>query len=181
MKTLALHILDIGHNSVSAGAGTLEIELWYNSPAKLILLSFTDDGKGMSEEQKNAAADPYFTSRTTRKVGMGLPLLKHTAMQCGGDLDIQSEEGKGTKVSVCLRSEHIDLPPLGDLPGVILMLATAKKGMRLIYKHITDLGTYVFDSHEVQQALGEIKLNDPMIAADIREMIQANIEEITPQ
>ena len=181
MKELALHILDIGHNSLSAGAKTLSIELGYEASSGMVLLHFTDDGKGMGEEECKAATDPYFTSRSTRKVGMGLPLLKHTARQCGGDLEIQSGIGKGTRVRVSFQADHIDLPPLGDIAGVILMLATAKKGIHLIYKHYSVLGNYVFDSLEAEEVLGEIKLDDPMIAADIKEMIQSNIDEITPR
>lgn len=178
MKELALHILDIGHNSVAAGASMLQIEMDYRNDG-ILQLSFEDNGKGMSSDEAQKALSPYFTGRTTRKVGLGLPLLKHTAEQCGGELSIVSERGRGTKVVATFQTRHIDLPPVGDLAGIVMMLATAKEDMRLLFTLRSDGKSYTFDTEEIKQALGgNIPLNHPVVADDIRGLFIENSNEI---
>lgn len=124
MKDLSMHILDIVENSTRAGASLVTIEITEDTAKNLMSIAITDNGKGMTEEQMARALDPFFTTKTKRShVGLGLPLLKNTAEQCGGNLLLESSPGKGTMVRATMILDHIDRPPLGDLNetlGVIM-------------------------------------------------------------
>ncbi len=176
MKELALHILDIGHNSADAGATLLNLIYHLDDESGMLNISFEDNGKGMSAEEVRASTDPFFTSRKTRKVGLGLPLLKHTAIQCGGNLEVDSEPGGGTRVKASFIADHIDLPPYGDIAGVLIMLAEIKKEFRIIYTHKENSNSFVFDSLDVSESLGDIPMSNPMVSDDVKEYINQNIE-----
>lgn len=111
MNDLSMHILDIIQNSISAGATRVILTVDENPASDRLVISITDNGKGMTPDQVRRLADPFFTSRTTRRVGMGIPLLVQTAQQSGGDVSIESEPGKGTSVTA-----FSDIPILTDRP-----------------------------------------------------------------
>ena len=115
MKEIALHILDIAQNSITAGADRLEIALTEENGA--ISLTIADDGRGMSPELLATVSDPFTTTRTTRKMGLGLPLLRLAAEQTGGSLTIESTLGAGTTVRALFRGDHIDCPPVASGRG----------------------------------------------------------------
>ncbi|MDO4741687.1 MAG: ATP-binding protein, partial [Eubacteriales bacterium] len=123
MRELADNILDIAQNSISAGASLVEIDITVSREKGTIEFVFKDDGCGMSEEMVRTVTDPFTTTRKTRKVGLGLPLLKQTALMTGGDFDIASKVGEGTCVRVSFGLENIDRPPMGDVPGTLFTLA----------------------------------------------------------
>ena len=122
MKELSLHILDIAENSVNAGATKIEISVNENLNKDVLIIKIKDNGKGMSAEKMKNIADPFITSRTTRKVGLGIPFLKAAAEACEGGLEIRSEIGFGTEVEVRFKHSHIDRMPLGDLKSTWLNL-----------------------------------------------------------
>ena len=122
MRELADNILDIAQNSIAAGASLVEIDISVSRAQDTVSLAFIDDGCGMSEDMVRAVCDPFTTTRKTRKVGLGLPLLKMTAQATGGEMSIASKPGEGTTVRVTVGLSHIDRPPRGDVPGVLYTL-----------------------------------------------------------
>jgi signal transduction histidine kinase len=123
MEELSLHVLDIAENSIAAGAKRVEIRIEEDPAADWLTIEITDDGAGMTEEQLQRATDPFFTTRTTRRVGLGLPLLQQAALAAGGDLQIHSAPGRGTQVTARFRYSHLDRQPMGDLRSTLMTLA----------------------------------------------------------
>ena len=119
MNDLSMHILDIVQNSISAGATRVSLTVDENPAADLLTIVIGDNGRGMTPEQVSRLSDPFFTSRTTRKVGMGIPLLKQSAEQSGGEIRITSEPGRGTEVTAVFGYSDIDRPPLGDVANAL--------------------------------------------------------------
>ena len=124
MRELSLNVLDIAQNSVAANAALCEIEVIESTRNKELFIGIYDNGKGMTEEQVKSVKDPFFTTRTTRKVGMGIPLFKMAAEMTGGSFDIESEVGVGTKVKAIFKTDHLDFTPLGDMCSSIVLLIT---------------------------------------------------------
>lgn len=178
MKDLSLHILDIAQNSISAGASNIGISIDENLAANTMAIEVTDNGRGMSAEVLERVTDPYFTSRTTRKVGLGIPLFKQNAEATGGSLQIESEEGRGTMLKATFVHNHLDRPPLGDMAGVMVLLAGANPEIRFVYTHRVDNEEYVFDTEEVKEALDGLPINDPQVMRFLKEMIIENLVAI---
>ena len=178
MNQLALHILDIAQNSIRANAKLVNIAITENPQSDEYKIVITDDGEGMTEAQLKKAADPFFTSRTTRKVGLGLPLIKHNAELSGGSFLLESEKGKGTKLSITFGFSHVDRPVLGDIAGAMLILATNEKQTDFLYSHQTPRGTFCFDTREIKESLDDVPLSAPEIRNFLIEMIRENLEQI---
>lgn len=178
MNELSLHILDIAQNSIRANAGLIEITITEKPDSDLLSMDIKDDGKGMSPQQVEQAANPFFTSRTKRKVGLGLPLLKHNAELTKGSFQIHSEENKGTQLQVNFGFHHIDRPVLGDMAGTLLILAANEKQTEIRYVHETPKGQFEFDTREVKKELDGVPLSTPEIRKFLNEMIRENLEQI---
>lgn len=178
MKTLALHILDITENSVAAGASLIEVEILDSLSKNQYQVTIRDNGKGIDKEMLKTVTDPYTTSRTTRKVGLGIPLFKQNAEQTGGGFAIKSEVGKGTEVVATFTHKNIDRPPLGDIAGTIVMLAANDREIEIIYTHKTDTDTFSFDTKDVKEALDGMSLSSPKVINWLKEMINENLTEI---
>lgn len=153
MKELSLHILDIAQNSISAECTRLKLSLVEHS--QRLTLTLTDNGRGMSQEFLATVTDPFTTTRTTRKVGLGLPLLRLAAEQTGGSFSIESTVGEGTTLMVIFHTDSIDCPPLGDMAGTVAMLLQGAPEVEFLYERATDRGEFRFDTREVREILGE--------------------------
>lgn len=175
MKDLSLHILDIAHNSIRAKAKNIHLKVEEGIHQDRLSIAITDDGSGMSPEQVAAITDPFFTTRSTRKVGLGIPLIKQRADECNGSFSIASEIGKGTQLSMDFQSSHIDLPELGDLAGVISGLCCSHPEIRFVFDYISSPIDFHFDTEEVLEALDGLAINTPEVEVFIREMIQENM------
>ena len=178
MKELSLNILDIAENSVKANATLTQIIL--KEDADTITISIIDDGKGMSEEILRGVVDPFYTTRTTRKVGLGLPLLKMAAEQTGGEMKISSKQATdeskehGTSVTATFNKNHLDFTPLGDVASTIVTLIQGHPDTDFYFEHTYLQNSVNFDSREVRQVLGpEIPLNE----YEILEWISNTLEE----
>ena len=178
MKDLSLHILDIVQNSISAKASLTQITIDEDKFNNRYVLTIEDNGSGMSPDILAKVTDPYTTSRKTRKVGMGLPLLKLNAELASGRLDITSELGVGTKVTAVFEFDHIDRVPIGDIAGVVVMLASMNPNLEFIYKHITPKGEYIFDTKEIKVVLDDLSIQDLSIQKYLKEMIEENLKDI---
>ena len=178
MKELSLHILDIVQNSIVAGAKHIHIGIAEDSERDTLSITIVDDGRGMPAEVVQRVLDPYTTSRTTRKVGLGLPLFNDACRSTGGELHIESTEGKGTKVLATLGLSHIDRQPLGDIAGVLALLVSGNPSIRFTYSHCKNGNTYTLDTEEVNEALDGVPINTPEVAKMLREMISLNLDEL---
>jgi signal transduction histidine kinase len=178
MKDLSLHVLDILQNSLSAEAHGINVEIVEDQVCDKYLITISDDGKGMSTEMVNKVTDPFFTTRTTRKVGLGIPLLKEHAERTGGTFSITSMPGKGTEIAADFILSHVDRQPLGDIAGAIVLTAAANPQVRIRYSHSTGFGTYLFDSFEVSEILGDTPINNARVIKFLVEMINENLEQI---
>lgn len=178
MKDLSLHILDIVQNSISAKATFIEITIDESHQANTYFVTIKDNGKGMSPEMVEKVTDPYVTSRTTRKVGLGLPLLKMNAERTGGHLKITSQEGKGTEVEALFIHDNIDRLPLGDIAGTLALMASANPLIEFTYTHSVDGEQYIFDTREIKEVLDDFPISDIHIFKFLKEMINENLQEI---
>lgn len=173
MKELSEHILDIAQNSLAAGAAHIAITLTEHDSGRLTVV-IEDDGRGMNPELLAAASDPFTTTRTTRKLGLGLPLYRMTAEQTGGGIRISSTPGKGTAVTADFDLRHLDCPPLGSLADTVALLIQGNPEVELTYRHITPRGMAELLTAEIRQVLGDdISLAEPAVF----NWIQTNLSE----
>lgn len=178
MKELSLNILDIAKNSVRAGAKNIGIFLNEDKNG-ILTLKITDDGCGMSEETVKAVSDPFYTSRQTRKVGLGIPFLTLAANQAGGDVEIRSRtkqdfpESHGTEVTATFDTKNIDFTPLGNVIESVLTLIQGNPEINYVFEHETPSFTVKFSTEEIREALGnDIPLSEPEIVCWMREYLE---------
>lgn len=160
MRELSLHLLDIAENSISAGASRIVISVREDMVADELWLEVADNGKGMSPEMVSKVLDPFVTSRTTRKVGLGIPLLKQAAEACNGFLTIESELGKGTKLTTKFQHSHIDRMPLGNLEDTLITLLLGTPSVNWVFNYQFNDQSFEFDDMEFKEALGDLPLSD---------------------
>jgi signal transduction histidine kinase len=150
MEDFALHILDIAENSIAASAKRIEILIIEDTMNDLLSIEIRDDGKGMDAETRERALDPFFTTRTTRRVGLGIPLLAQAARESDGTIEIISEPGKGTTVKACFRHSHPDRKPLGDIAETVRTIMAGKAELELKYEHRIDGSVYRLDTRDLK-------------------------------
>lgn len=179
MKELSLNILDISQNSISAHASLVQILI--EESLNSLKISITDDGRGMSEEFLQSVSDPFRTTRSTRKVGMGIPLFKLAAEQTGGWLTIISKsidlfpESHGTTITAFFHKDHLDFTPLGDIVSTIIILIQGNPDIDFLFKHdFTDEDSIVMDTREIREVLG---VDIPLNSFDVLEWIRGSLEE----
>ena len=170
MKELSLHLLDVAKNSTAAGAKNVSIALEETAEGWLTI-TIADDGRGMAPEFLAQVTDPFTTTRTTRTGGLGLPLLRLTAEQTGGSLDIQSAVGAGTTVTARFQRRHLDCPPLGDMAGAIALLIQGSPDIELTYRHATPHGDAALSTAELREILGDVPLSEPEVFAWIQDYL----------
>jgi K+-sensing histidine kinase KdpD len=178
MTEIALHILDIVQNSITAEAKNIEIEVIESIEKDNLGIIITDNGKGIDSKMLKKVTDPFFTSRTTRKVGLGLSLYKQSAEQTEGSFKIESEVGKGTVVTAIYKLSHIDRPPMGDIAGTISLLVSANPKIDFKYVYCLDKKKYEFDTKEIKQTLEDVPISNPEVQKFIKEMIEENIDNL---
>jgi anti-sigma regulatory factor (Ser/Thr protein kinase) len=149
MEDLSLHILDIIENSIDAGARNIEIQIREDSKQDLLSIEIADDGKGMDEATLKKALDPFFTTKTVRKVGLGLSLFRESAREANGDLEIQSKVGQGTRLRATFQRSHIDRRPLGDMRKTVMTLIIGHPETRFKYVHEQDGRKFELDTKKL--------------------------------
>ena len=172
MEELSLHILDLVENCIAAGAKCVEIRVRENRQEDLLSIEIADDGSGMSDGMLQTARDPFFTTRTTRRVGLGLPLFEQAAKMAGGELQIESRPGAGTKVTGVFRHSHLDRQPLGDIAGTLVTLVVGNPQIDFIYLQETDDSEIAFSSRDVKAQLGGIPISSPEGIAAVRKSLE---------
>ena len=172
MKEISLHILDIMQNSVVAGASIIELTVTEDASKDILSFSVKDNGKGMSEEFLLAVTDPFTTGRTTRKVGLGIPLLKHAAELTGGGIDIKSKLGEGTLISARFVYSSIDRQPLGSMSETMHQLITSFEDVDFIYSHSVNGKEFFVDTREFKKVLGGVSFKENAVSLWILEYLK---------
>lgn len=171
LRELALHVLDIAENSLNAGASLVTIELIEDVAADRLTIRVADNGRGMDAETAARVVDPFFTTRSTRKLGLGLPFLKQAAEMCNGTLTIDSEIGQGTAVTAIFQRSHIDRMPLGDLPSTILALIVGYPQANFVFRHFIGDKSVQLDTRPIKAELGDIALSEPEVIAYLKAVL----------
>ncbi|MGI5894084.1 MAG: ATP-binding protein [Candidatus Merdivicinus sp.] len=178
MQELSLNVLDIAQNSIRAQALLIEISIEQRTADAFLEISITDNGCGMSEEQVSHVMDPFFTTRTTRKVGLGIPFFKMSAEATGGSFSIVSELGKGTRTTASYHTDHIDMLPVGDMNATMLALITMNPDRDFVYRRTLDDKVFTLDTRELKAVLEDVPLDTPEVADYIREMLEEGEREL---
>ena len=178
MQELSLHVLDLVQNAVEAGADRVQVEIEEDEAADRLRLVITDNGKGMEAAQAAQLTDPFYTTRTSRRVGMGVPLLAAAAEATGGELRVQSAPGRGTTVEVRFGLSHLDRAPLGDMGATIATALVGRPGLELVYRHRAAAGEYVFDTEALRRELGEVPLDQPAVTGWIGAEVRRGLADI---
>ena len=179
MEELSLHILDLVQNSIGAGAGCIGIVIEEDLALDRFLLEIYDDGSGMSREFVAHALNPFTTTRTTRRVGLGLSLLEMAARQCNGGVEIDSEPGKGTRVRALFKHSHWDRAPLGNIKATLIAIISANPQLRLVYRHQVNDRSFSLDTSEVKTILGEdIPLNNMAVLGWFEDYLGQGLTEL---
>jgi len=178
MEDLSQFIQDIIENSLNVNADTIQLLITEDSKEKTLLIEIIDDGIGMSEETLKKVEDPFYTTRTTRKVGLGLSFFKQSVLQTEGQFKITSRLGEGTSVFALYNTSHIDMPPVGDLSMMVQTVLTHPSLKHFIYNHQSDEAHFRFDTEEVKNVLGISSFDDVSLLQDIKKYIQDLLEEI---
>lgn len=172
MEDLSLHILDIVENSVAADADTIEIRITEDMEKDLMSLEIIDNGIGMDEETLKKVLDPFYTSKTVRRFGLGLPLLSESAKAANGRLVITSKKGEGTQIRADFQHSHIDRKPLGDISQTIITFIMGSPEINLVYIHTKNSETYRFETEKVKAELGDTAINSLEGIRKIREELK---------
>lgn len=179
MKELSLHILDLVQNSVTAGAGLIEIIIEENLINDFMKITIKDDGCGMEKDFIEKIRNPFFTTRTTRKVGLGIPLMEAACKRCEGNLTIESEKGVGTIVIACFKHSHIDRAPLGNMTDTFTAIILGKSDIDYIYKHIINDKAFTIDTRQLKEVLGEkVSISSADVLTWINEYVNDGLQNL---
>lgn len=179
MRELSLHILDIAENGITAGADCIHILVHEARTEDILTIKIKDNGRGMPADKLKNLTDPFVTSRTTRRVGLGLSLLATAAERCEGKLEVETKTDVGTEVVVTFRHTHIDRAPLGDMASTITTLIMGNPQTDFVYTHIIDNDDFVMDTRELKEELGDNALSNPVVIHSLTESIRNSLDQMT--
>lgn len=171
MQDLAMHLLELLMNSIEHGGKNIILKIFDSLKENRIYFELTDDGDGMDEEFVEAVTSPFSTSRSTRKIGMGLAFLKALVDGCNGHLSIKSKLKEGTSIYFDVQKDHIDLPPFGDIGEDIYMCFNKNPNINVFFEYKTDFDCFTFDLNEIILEIGQLDLSDSSIQLWIKDYI----------
>lgn len=178
MRELSLNVMDVAQNSVRAQADLVRISVEESDREDFLRITIADDGCGMTEEQVQQVIDPFFTTRTTRKVGLGVPLFKLSAEQTGGSFDIRSQKGVGTTTTATYVKSHVDMTPLGDINSTVSILIRCNPDIDFVFTHSFDNGSFTLDTRELREVLEGVSLDTPDVVEWIEQFLEEQTENI---
>jgi anti-sigma regulatory factor (Ser/Thr protein kinase) len=178
MQDLSLHILDIVENAIASHASHVAIRITEEPDKDQMILEIEDNGDGIPSHLVKQVVDPFFTTRTTRKVGLGLSLLQQAARACEGDLQVESQQGKGTLVKANFRYNHIDLKPLGDMASTMITLIVGNAHMDFQYMHRKGDQAFCIDTVELKRELDDVPIDHPKVVQFVRAEIHKGLQEL---
>jgi hypothetical protein len=181
MQDLSLHILDVAENSIKAQAHKIEIKIDEDLELDSFTLEINDDGKGMDAEMAQKALDPFFSTKETRRIGLGLPLLAEAARAANGHFKLDSEPGKGTQVKATFQASHIDMKPLGDIAQTLVTLIMGHPEVDILYWHKRNQNLYSLDTEEVKTQLDGIPINAPEVIQFLKNHIKEGLDNLRRQ
>ena len=176
MRELALNVMDITQNSISAGATLIHITVEENTGKDRLSIAVEDNGCGMTEEQVKSVIDPFYTTRTTRKVGLGVPLFKMEAEMTGGSFRLASAPGPGPPLLAEFVPSHVDMIPLGNITDTVFLLITCNPSLDFVYRRVKDEAEFVLDTRELREILGE---DAPLNSPEVTQWLKGYLEEQT--
>ncbi|MEE8416322.1 MAG: ATP-binding protein [Desulfobacterales bacterium] len=175
MREISLHILDVAENGITAGASCIHIVVEEARAKNALKIVIRDNGRGISSEKIDRIADPFVTTRTTRRVGLGLSLLEAAARRCDGEVKIESKPGAGTEVTAVFRYDHIDRAPIGDMAGSITTLIAGNPDVDFVYDHSVDDRHFDMDTREIRKELEDSFLADPKVIYHLAQTIRKHL------
>jgi hypothetical protein len=178
LEDLSLHILDVAENGLKAGAKQIRIRILEDLEADRLELEVEDDGSGMDPEMTTKALDPFVTTRTTRRVGLGLPFLREAARMTGGEVELDSFPGRGTRVRATFQHSHIDRKPLGDMGATLVGILLGGPHVDISYEHIRAGRTFCLDTRELRRELDPVPITQPEVLEWIRQRVREGLREI---
>lgn len=178
MRDISLHIMDIAQNSITAGASAVDMSISSDEDGDTLQVRISDNGKGMREDDLDSVTDPFYTTRTTRRVGLGVPLLKASAERAGGSFSIGSVLGKGTAVCASFRISNIDRIPLGNVAQTVAQLAAATAEVDFRLELASRKGRFLFDTVDIRKKIEGIPINDFAVVKWMEEFIQEGVDTI---
>ncbi len=181
MEDLSLHVLDVVENAISAKAKRIEILVIEEPREDRLVIEIKDDGTGMDQEVSQKAIDPFFTTRSSRRVGLGLPLMAQAAKEAGGTLRIESTLGKGTKVAASFQYHHIDRKPLGNMTETITALLLGNPELEISYIHQKDGKSYMLNSQMLKERFKNRPLTHPEVIQWLRKHLNEGLAQIGVQ
>ena len=178
MRELSLHILDIAENGITAGADCIHILVDEARAGDLLTIKIRDNGQGIPVEKIAKLKDPFVTSRTTRRVGLGLSLLAAAAERCEGKFEVETEAGAGTEVVATFRYGHIDRAPVGDMASTITTLIIGNPDIDFVYTHIINGNNFIVDTRELRSELEDLSLSDPAVIYQLTNSIRNSLIQL---
>ncbi len=178
MEDISLHILDVAENSINAGATLVRIRIEENAGDDIFSVRIEDNGKGIPKEYLREVLDPFYTTRTTRKIGMGLSLLAQSARETGGDIDIASAENRGTVVDAWFRPSSIDMKPTGNIADTLIVLITGNPKADFDFSYVRDSRECAVDTRQIKAELEGVPINSPQVIAPLRKYLQDVLADI---
>jgi hypothetical protein len=178
LRELSLHILDVVENGITAGADIIRIKLEESRSADLLSITINDNGRGIPAEKLKKLQNPFVTSRTTRRVGLGLSLLAAAAERCDGKLVVAVGTVGGTEVRVSFRYSHIDRAPMGDMASTMATLLMGNPHIDFVYTHVIGGEEFSLDTRDLKNELGDHALENAMIICQLRERMQTSLNQL---
>jgi len=178
MEELCYHIIDIVQNSISANSKNIKIKLKESDKEDLILIEIEDDGKGMDAETLRKVQDPFYTTKRGKKVGLGIPILKETAIHCEGSFKMESHVGKGTLVSAIFKRSNIDVPPIGKIKDTILTSIVGNDHCNIDITYENDNGIFNISTKKIKEQIGDLHITHPYVIKFLREFIDKEITNL---
>ena len=178
MRELSLHLIDIIENGLNAGATLITLSIEEDKRENWLRITIADNGRGMPDEMLKKVLDPFFTTRTTRRVGLGLSLFREASRRCGGEFNIRSKESEGTEVYASFRLDNIDLAPMGDMPGTLISLIMGNPEVDFLYTHEVDGNVFNLDTSQVKNELDGVPINHPEVYKYLSGTIRESLEDL---
>jgi len=178
LREISLHIIDIAENGIDAGGDLICIFVDEDRCRNLLTIKISDNGSGISPEIAENVTDPFVTSRTTRRIGLGLSLLETAARRCDGDFIIESEPGKGTCITATFKYGHIDRAPVGDMAASLSVLMFGNPKTDFVYTHIIDEKQFNLDTREIKKEFKVNSLSDPLVIHRLTQFVKEGIDRL---
>lgn len=175
MRELSLHIMDVVENGIAAGASLINLEVSEERKENLLRITIIDNGSGIPEEIMDRVTDPFYTTRTTRRVGLGLSLFRQACRRCNGEFHVKSNVGKGTEVCATFQIDHIDMAPLGDMSGTVTCLMMGNPEVDFVYAHKVDERSFEIDTRPIRKELEDVPINSPEVIRYLADTIDQSL------